>query len=118
MKKLIKNIKQIIGIEPKQSYNLTSTIITPYHSNNIYNPNTCIGLQSGISSYSSLHSSINNLYWSNSSSTSTCYSTEYIREQRRKQLKMEVEKDTELLNEILTDLRKEKIEKIKSKGGF
>lgn len=87
--------------------------------NTTYSPNVSIGYPSG-----SLHSTLNNIY-SNSaythtstSSTSSTISVEYFNQERRKYLKKELENDPELLNEILTDLRKEKIEKIKSKGGF
>jgi len=84
--------------------------------NTTYSPNVSIGYPAG-----SLHSTLNNIYsnsaYTHTSSASTV-SSEYFNQERRKYLKKELENDPELLNEILSDLRKDKIEKIKNKGGF
>lgn len=83
--------------------------------------NTTIGYPSG--SYNShLHSNLSGIqggsvYYSYPQS-SVFYTPEDMKEQRRKQLKSELENDPELLNDILADMRKDKIEKIRNKGGF
>lgn len=57
-------------------------------------------------------------HWGSSAASSIYYTPEQARKERIQQLKTELNNDPELLNEILTDLRKDKIERIKSKGGF
>jgi len=104
MKKLIKNLKfKIFGGKIEEDIEKDDELIS------VINPK----IKKTKKTYSSSYYHINSSYYSNSGCTSM---DEYIdyKDYRRKQLKDELMNDRELLMSVLSDLREEKIEKIKN----
>lgn len=103
MKRLIKNLKfKIFGGKIEEDIEKDDELIS------VINPK----IKKTKKTYSSSYYHINNSYYS-SGCTSMDESIDY-KEYKRKQLKDELMNDRELLMSILSDLREEKIEKIKN----